>query len=187
MDRYATRAKGARMLISNFGGDTVAERIREAASLRSSRPNLRQVVAQIVVAHDKALADLSDEEWLIAIEIAKQEHDLRDAAFCAVLHPESHVHLYYMRVRPDGSVVSDSNSYRKNEAAARRIERELGLPSPTPVPREKKVGDRQRSDNAARRGRRKQQTEGEVFMETTELSRLTFQAVATSSSPNFGP
>ena len=182
MDRYAIRAKGARMLVSNFGGDTVAERIREAASLRSSRPNLKKVVAQIVIAHDKALADLSDEEWLIAIEIAKEEHDLRDAAFCAVLHPESHVHLYYMRVRPDGSVVSDSHSYRTNEAAARRIEQELGLPPPTPLMREKKVGDRQRSDNASRRGRRKQQTEGEVFMETTELRRLAFEALASSTN-----
>lgn len=182
MDRYAIRAKGARILASNLGGDTVAERIREAASLRSSRPNLKRVVAQIVIAHDKALADLSDEEWLIAIEIAKEEHDLRDAAFCAVLHPESHVHLYYMRVRPDGSVVSDSHSYRKNEAAARRIEQELGLPPPTPLTREKKVGDRQRSDNASRRGRRKQQTEGEVFMETTELRRLAFEALASSKN-----
>ena len=122
MDRYATRAKGARMLACTFGGDTVAERIREAAALTSSRPNLKKTVAQIVIGHDKALADLTDEEWLIAIEIAKQEHDLRDAAYCAVLHPEKHVHLYYLRVRPDGSVVSDSQSYRKNEAAARRIE-----------------------------------------------------------------
>lgn len=182
MDRYATRAKGACMLACTFGGDTVAERIREAAALTSSRPNLKKVVAQVVIGHDKALADLTDEEWLIAIEIAKEEHDLRDAAYCAVVHPDKHVHLYYMRVRPDGSVVSDSHSYRKNETAARRIEQELGLPSPTPVPKEQKVGDRKKSDNATRRGRRKQQTEGEVFMETSELSRLTFQSVSSSSS-----
>ncbi|MEP7295750.1 MAG: relaxase/mobilization nuclease domain-containing protein [Burkholderiales bacterium] len=185
IDRYATRAKGARMLASNFGGDTIAERMREATALRSSRPNLKKVIGHIILSHDPTLTDLSDEQWLVALEIARQEHDLRDAAYCAVLHVEKehrHLHLYYVRCRPDGSLVSDSQSYRKNEAAARRIEQELGLPPPTPAPRETKVGDRQRSDNAARRGRRKQQTEGEVFMETTELSRLTFQAVATSSS-----
>ena len=184
IDRYATRAKGARVLACTFGGDTIPERMREAAALRSARPNLKLVVAQIILAHDPLLKDLTDEQWLRAVEIAKQEHDLRDAAYCVVLHPErhKHLHLYYMRVRPDGTLVSDSHSYRKNETAARRIEQELGLPSPTPVPKEQKVGDRKKSDNATRRGRRKQQTEGESFMETTELSRLTFEAIASSST-----
>lgn len=182
MDRYATRARGARMLALNFGGDTVAERIREAAALRSTRPNLKRVIGQIILGHDKALTDLTDEQWLIAIEIAKKEHDLRDAAFCAVLHVEKHVHLYYVRVRPDSSVVSDSHSYRKNEAAARRIEQELGLPAPIPVSPKQKVGDRRKSDNATRRGRRKQLTEGENFMETAELSRRIFLSVASSSN-----
>ena len=184
IDRYATRAQGARMLASNFGGDTIAERMREATALRSSRPNLKKVVGHIILSHDPTLTDLSDEQWMVALEIARQEHDLRDAAYCAVLHLEKkhrHLHLYFVRCRPDGSLVSDSQSYRKNELAARRIEQELGLPPPTPVPKEKKVGDRQRSDNATRRGRRRQ-TKGETFMETTELSRLTFEAIASSST-----
>ena len=184
IDRYATRAKHSRMLASNFGGDTLAERTREATALRSSRPNLKKVVGHIILSHDPTLTDLSDEQWMVALEIARQEHNLRDAAYCAVLHLEKkhrHLHLYFVRCRPDGSVVSDSQSYRKNESAARRIEQELGLPPPTPVPTEKKVGDRRRSDNATRRGRRKQ-TEGETFMETAELSRLTFEAIASSST-----
>ena len=184
IDRYATRAHGARMLTSNFGGETIAERMREATALRSSRPNLKKVVGHIMLSHSPELVDLTDDQWLVAIEIAKQEHDLRDAAFCAVLHDEKkhrHVHLYYVRVRPDRSVVSDSHSYRKNEAAARRIEQELGLPPPTPVPKAEKVGDRRASDNATRRSRRKHQTEGEPFMETTELRRLVFEALACST------
>jgi|GEM_PF-3920274 len=185
IDRYAMRAQGARMLASNFGGDTIAERMREATALRSSRPNLKKIVGHIILSHDPTLTDLSDEQWMVALEIARQEHDLRDAAYCAVLHVEKkhqHLHLYYVRCRPDGSLVSDSQSYRKNEAAARRIERELGLPPPTPVPKADKVGDRQASDNATRRGRRKQKTEGEPFMETTELRRLAFEALAASTS-----
>lgn len=185
IDRYAIRAKYARLLASNFGGDTIAERMREATALRSSRPNLKKVVGHIILAHDPELTDLTDEQWLVALEIAKQEHDLHDAAFCAVLHEEKehrHMHLYYVRCRPDGSVVSDSQSFRKNEAAARRIERELGLPPPTPVPKAERVGYRRASDNATRRGRRKQQTSGENFMETTELRRLAFEALASSTS-----
>lgn len=186
IDRYATRQKHARMLVSNFGGDTLAERMREATALRSSRPNLKKVVGHIILSHDPELADLTDQQWLVAIELAKLEHDLRDAAFCAVLHQERkhrHVHLYYVRVRPDGSVVSDSQSYPKNSAAARRIEQELGLPPPTPVPKEKKPGDRKRSDNATRRGRRKQETQGEVFMDNVTLKTLTFKALASASTP----
>ena len=185
IDRYATRAKDARLLASNFGGDTIAERMREATALRSSRPNLKKVVGHIILSHDPELTDLTDEQWLVALEIAKQEHDLRDAAFCAVLHLEKrhrHLHLYYTRCRPDGSLVSDSQSFKKNEKAARRIEKELGLPPPTPVPKQERVGDRRSVDNATRRGRRKHQTNGELFMDLPELRTRIDRALAGSES-----
>jgi len=106
---------------------------------------------------------------------------MRDAPFCAVLHCDAdhrHVHIF-LRVRPDGSVVSDSQNYRKNEAAARHIERELGMPAPTPVAPDKKVGDRTRVDAAARRSQRK----GEADMDTNEMRTKVFEALAGTASP----
>lgn len=52
-------------------------------------------------------------------------------------------------------MVSDSNSYRKNEIAARTIERELNLNAPTPIPCSRKLGDREAVTNAAMRAFRR--------------------------------
>lgn len=55
----------------------------------------------------------------------------------------------------DGQIVSDSHSYRKNEAASRRIETELQLNTPAPTPEDLKPGGREAIQNAARRAERR--------------------------------
>ncbi|MES2992642.1 MAG: relaxase/mobilization nuclease domain-containing protein [Pseudomonadota bacterium] len=170
LDSYVTSKPGAVMLASNLGGKTPRDRAREIAGLRSARPDLKKAaVGHLVLSHDPALPDLTPDEWRRAIDIAREQHDLRDAPYFAVSHNDvdhRHVHLAFLRVRPDGSVVSDSHSYRKNEAAAREIERQLGLPPPRSVAAEKAPGDRQRTDNATRRSRRKHQQQQEQKQET---------------------
>lgn len=52
-------------------------------------------------------------------------------------------------------MVSDSHSYRKNEAAARLIEEELQLSTPNQTPPESKPGDREAATNASRRAERR--------------------------------
>ena len=185
LDSYITAKAGAILLLTNMGGSTPRERAREHAGFRSSRPDLKKAVGHLILSHDPSLPDLTHDEWRAAIEVARQEHDLRDAAFSAWLHVDSdhrHAHCFFTRIRPDSSVVSDSHSYRKNETASRRIERELGLPPPRPVAGDRKVGDRQKTDAASRRSKRKNSTKGETKMETSELSRLVFECVAAAKT-----
>lgn len=185
LDSYITAKAGAILLLTNMGGSTPRERAREHAGFRSSRPDLKKAVGHLILSHDPSLPDLTHDEWRAAIEVARQEHDLRDAAFSAWLHVDSdhrHAHCFFTRIRPDSSVVSDSHSYRKNETASRRIERELGLSPPRPVAGDRKVGDRQKTDAASRRSKRKNSTKGETKMETSELSRLVFACVAAAKT-----
>lgn len=60
-----------------------------------------------------------------------------------------------MRVLPDGTVVSDSHNYRKNEIAARKIEMELQLNTVIPSPPETRPSDRHALVNASRRAARR--------------------------------
>lgn len=186
LDQYVTGKPGAVILATNMAGKTPRERAAELAGLRSAKPDLQKTNGHLVLSHDPLLPDLTPDQWRTAIDIARDAHDMRDAPFCAVLHVDSdhrHVHVFFLRIRPgDNSVVSDSHSFRKNETGARRIERELGLPAPTPVPKKDKVGDRRAVENATRRGRRKQQTKGEKFMEVTELRARIDHALAESDS-----
>jgi hypothetical protein len=138
VDSYVTSKPNSRILCTNLGGSTTRERAVEIGGLRSRRPGLKRAIGHLVLSHDPALPDLSDDQWRAAIDIARVEHGLDDAPYSAVLHSDKdhrHVHLIFLRLRGDGGVVSDSHNYRKNEVAARRIERELNLPPPTPIER----------------------------------------------------
>lgn len=185
LDSYVSAKTTAVLVSTNMGGTTPSERAREVAGLRSARPDLKKAVGHLILSHDPTLPDLSIDQWRVAIDIARAEHDLQDAPFTSVLHNDSdhrHVHLAFLRIRPDGSVVSDSHSYRKNEAAARHIECALRLPSPREVPVENRLGDRQRVENAMRRARRKSEQRSETLMEVAELRRRISAALAVSSA-----
>ena len=185
LDSYVSGKLGAEVLATNLGGQTPRERSREIAGLRSARPDLKKAVGHLILSHDPTLPDLTPEQWRTAIEIAREEHGLRDAAFLAVLHTDvdhRHVHAIFLRVRPDASVVSDSHSYRKNEAAARRIESELSLPPPRASPRERRSSDRGSVDRARQRAERKQHQLREVHMDRSELERVVVEAMQASDS-----
>ena len=97
VDSYVTGKPDARVLATNMGGQTPRERAREISGLRSSNPGLGKAAGHLVLSHDPSLPDLTDEEWRHAIDVARAEHDLRDAPFMAVLHQDAdhrHVHLF---------------------------------------------------------------------------------------------
>lgn len=158
---YISQQRGARLLATNMAGGGLREWSKEWAALRSGRRSLGKVCGHLMVSHARDGRELLDTEWQLAIDEAREVHDLRDAAYIACFHPPdedhacAHVHIVYCRVRPDGSVVSDSHSYRNNERAARRIERVLGLPPPVAQPADRKPGNRTKLDNARRRAKRK--------------------------------
>ena len=98
VDSYVTGKPNSRLLLTNMAGRNPRERAREVAGLRTARPGLGKAVGHLVLSHDPALPDLTDEQWHRAIEIARAEHDLRDAPFAAVIHNDAdhkHVHLFF--------------------------------------------------------------------------------------------
>lgn len=160
-------------IFTNMGGGNVAELVREVAALRSLRPRLNKAAAHLILAQDKRQRELSESEWREALDIALAEHGAEDAPYAAWPHDDGqHLHVYLLRIRPDGSVVSDSNSYRKNERAARSIEARFGLDPPKPRAPE----DRHPRDGGARaeRGRRR-------------LERLLAVLPSTDQPPQKGP
>lgn len=143
-------------MFTNMGGGSVAELVREVSALRSMRPKLNKAGAHLIMSHDPSQRALSESEWREALDIALAEHGAENAPYAAWLHTEKehvHLHVFLLRIRSDGSVVSDSNSYRKNERAARSIEARFGLDPPKPRAPE----DRHPRDGGARaeRGRRR--------------------------------
>jgi hypothetical protein len=98
LDQYVTSKQNAIVLASNMAGQTPRERAREIAGLRSARPDLSKAVGHLILSHDPALPDLTPDQWRVAIEVARQQHDLRDAPFAAVLHSDTdhrHTHLFF--------------------------------------------------------------------------------------------
>jgi hypothetical protein len=149
-------AEQAAPMFSNMAGGSVQELIREVAALRSLRPKLNKAGAHLIMSHDPSQRALTEAEWREALDIALAAHGAEGCPYAAWLHTEKehiHLHVYLLRIRPDGNVVSDSNSYRKNERASRAIEAHLGLDAPKPRAPE----DRHPRDGGARveRGRRR--------------------------------
>ncbi len=103
LDQYVSSKDGAIQLATNMGGQTPRERAAEIAGLRSARPDLTKAVGHLILSHSPDLPDLTPEEWRAAIEVARKEHDLRDAPFCSVLHADTdhrHVHLFFCASGP---------------------------------------------------------------------------------------
>lgn len=97
LDKYVTSKPESSILATNMAGGDTRERAAEIAGLRSARPDLLKCVGHLVLSHDPSLPDLTEGEWRAAIDIARTEHDLRDAPFVAALHRDvdhRHVHLF---------------------------------------------------------------------------------------------
>ena len=144
--------------VTNMAGRTPRELASEIATLRRQRPGLKKAVSHLVLSHDPNQRKLTVEEWKEAVQIALKEHGAEEAAHAAWRHADTdhdHVHIFFCRILPSGDVVSDSHNYRKNEAAARLIERTFMLEAPTPTAAEDRPGDRQALDSASRRADRR--------------------------------
>lgn len=139
MDYLSKGAGQDSPLFTNMVGSTPRALAREVAVLRSLRPNLGKAAGHLILAHDPGRRDLNEAEWKESLDLALAEHDAQDAPYAAWLHLDAagpHLHVFLLRIRPDGSVVTDSNSYRSNERGARAIEAHLGLDPPKQRTRE---------------------------------------------------
>jgi hypothetical protein len=159
LNYLSSDTKTGGILTSNMAGETPRELAREVSALRRMRPGLRKAVAHLSLSHSPGDRPLSDDEWRRAIRIALDAHGASESAHVAFRHHDTahdHTHIFFLRVLPNGEVISDSNSFHKNRVAARVIEKELNLKSPTPTQADSgKPGDREAVANALRRSTRR--------------------------------
>lgn len=111
-----------------IGGTLTGRNARQLADeiecFHRLRPRLKSYVGHVSLrtpANDRLLKDT---EWR---EIGDRWAKAMGIAAYAIIHHGDHIHLLFSRVNPDGSVVSDSQDYRRGEAAVRRIEKDMGL------------------------------------------------------------
>lgn len=143
-------------IFTNMLGRTPRELSREMAVIRRLRPGLNTAVGHLQICPSRALK--TKEDWVEAVQIAFDAHGIHDAPFVCYLHSEgdgktnhAHLHIAFSRIRFDGSVISDSGSYRKNEIAARRIEEKFQLGVIQERSREKRPNDSQKAFDSLRR------------------------------------
>lgn len=185
--------KTGQPIYTNMVGKTPRALAREISIIRRLRPGLNKAVAHLMICPEKALEN--KEEWQKAIQIAFREHGFNqeNTPYVAYLHADGeehpHLHVAFSRIRFDGTVISDSQSFRKNESAARAIENELGLGKLLEVPKEKKPYSPQTPYNALRREKRiiniNSKTRGEKSMtdEINEIAAAAEKAMENSSTP----
>jgi hypothetical protein len=153
-----TDHKGAvQPFFTNMAGRSSRELSAEFGVLRRLRPNLTKAVGHLILSQDPKQRNLTEEEWKEAVNIALSTHGADQTMFAAWQHHDtktSHLHVIFSRVLITNQVVSDSNSFRKNEIAARQIERTFMLDSPIPTPTADQPGDRKALANAKKRAER---------------------------------
>lgn len=143
-------------IFTNMLGRTPRELSREMAVIRRLRPGLNAAVGHLQICPSRALK--TKEEWIEAVQTAFDAHGINDAPFVCYLHSEgdgktnhAHLHIAFSRIRFDGSVISDSGSYRKNEIAARMIEEKFQLGVIQERSREKRPHDSRKAFDSLRR------------------------------------
>ena len=119
---------------TNLASDDLAGQIKEMEAWKTLRPGLTDPVEHRVLSFEKNDRIPTQEEIQKIIDIFREERGLGDALFAAFPHTDGHddrhpvhLHMMYLRIKSDGSVVPDSKDYEVHVRAARRIERELGF------------------------------------------------------------
>lgn len=126
---YALEKEGALLIGGNMASSTPRGMAAEFRAFREMRPKLKKAVAHVSLSVEKD-AVLKDEQWAAIGEKYMQGMGYGDSAYTLVRHSDAehdHVHIIASRIRPDGTVVSDSNDYQRQEKLMREIEAEYGL------------------------------------------------------------
>lgn len=139
-DKKQTEGKRAYQVGGNMAGTTARMLSREFGQLRKLRPSLGKAVAHSSLSFSPDERRLSDDELA---DIASEFIDgmgFGRSAYVALRHEDrahQHIHIVASRVDCDGNTVSDSQSYKRAEAVARRIEAAHGL---KPVQKKEEAG-----------------------------------------------
>ncbi len=126
---YVLSKEGAEMIHSNMLGETVDELSREFGQSRKLKPNLQKCVYHASLSLPKG-ETLTKNKWGEVSQKYMKEMGFDGSQFVAVMHKDTehqHIHIVASRIRLDGTVVSDSNDYKRSEKVIRGFEKEYGL------------------------------------------------------------
>lgn len=127
--RHANPTKRAELLAHNFLSYQRDLIQKEVAMLRSLRPKLSRDAYHVSLNFAKS-DNLTNTEL---IEISREYlkgMGFNDNLYAVWKHKDAdhlHVHILASRIRYDGSVVSDSNNYKRSEALCRKLELKYNL------------------------------------------------------------
>lgn len=123
------QTKPGASFISSSTGKEPSDFLRQAAMLRSSRPDVGKPVLHFSLSQPVG-EPLSDEQWQEATEHFLQEMGLEEFDFFCVRHSDAdhdHVHIAVSKIHPTGKLWNDSHSARRGMAACEKIEVSMGL------------------------------------------------------------
>lgn len=126
---YALNKNGASVIGGNMVTTTPRGIAREFKAFRELKPKLKRAVAHVSLSAAKTDV-LSDEQWSEIAELYMQKMGYGDAPYTLIKHADTeheHVHIIASRIKADGSVVSESNDYKRQEKVMREVERIYGL------------------------------------------------------------
>lgn len=162
-DQYDQDKEGATLLDTNLEGLTPRERARGVAHLRAGS-RVKRAVDHWSISLDPRHGKLADDQWRQVCHDFINDMGYRGCAYTLTHHvdePQDHIHLTLLRIRPDGTTVSDANDFKRSHEAAARCAVAIGLhPLPPrhdaawmPAPTDAQIGANKR---ATRRGTKTQ-------------------------------
>lgn len=102
---------------------------KEFGAIRALRPQLKKAVCHVSISlHPDE--NLSDNDWCKVAQTWLNDMGFTDNQYLVSRHTDTkhpHIHILVNRIRLDGSVVSDSHDYKRQEAVMRKLEKEFGL------------------------------------------------------------
>lgn len=127
---YDAEKAGAEFLDTNLEGTTPREWSRQVRVLRQANRRCERVLDHWSLSLDPRHGQLSHEQWRAAAVRWMRSMGYSGCAYVLHRHtdePQDHIHLAIVRVRADGSVVSDSNDFKRSHVAAAAAAKALGL------------------------------------------------------------
>lgn len=126
---YDLGKDGGQMLDTNMSGENPRELAAEFGEIRKLRPSLGKAVLHVSLSAAPG-EKLTDDQWREVGQRYMGAMGLEKNQFLVTRHTDTeheHIHILANRIRFDGSVTSDSQDYKRQEAVMRELERDYGL------------------------------------------------------------
>jgi hypothetical protein len=113
------------LIDTNLTGSTPREWAKEIAAYRRLHPSLGKAVFHASLSPADGDRELTEAEWQAIGRSYLDAMGFEGCPFVAVIHRDTgrpHLHLLAVRIKPDGTVVSDAKDYQRSEKIIRQIE-----------------------------------------------------------------